>query len=470
MVETLKYATVKFDEVIANNCRLEASVFNIEARNAKEILKHCKWELKTVCGNNGIASSYVLERFKRIFVEKSEFPIYQPSQILELRSEKPKYISSKTNTNIDALRVHKGQILMTCSGTTGKTAIVSNQFDNKIFSHDLLRITTHNSEDTGFLYAFFNSEVGRKVVLVNNYGAVIQHIEPEHLQKVEIPNPENEIKEKIHNLIMESFDLRDKSNELIDEAEKLLLENLKLPPLDKLKPGYFDNNANVKTFLMKLEDLNNRLDGSYHLPLIYALENWLLNNSECVKRIGDTEISQKIIQAGRFKRNYVDSNYGIVFLGGKQLLELDPSTKKYLSRKIHSERFASELFLKENMIAVTCSGTIGKVNIVPKHWENWAMSQHVLRIIVNDEIAGYLYIWLQSEYGQCLIERQTYGSVVNEIEEEHLADVPVPLLKDKNTMQKINDLALTANKLRAEAYYKEQEAIKMIDEEVIYAK
>ena len=42
-------------------------------------------------------------------------PIYQPSTIVDIKPTPDGYISHLTQTNIDALRVHKGQILMTCS-------------------------------------------------------------------------------------------------------------------------------------------------------------------------------------------------------------------------------------------------------------------------------------------------------------------------------------------------------------------
>ena len=68
-----------------------------------------------------------------------------------------------------------------------------------------------------------------------------------------------------------------------------------------------------------------------------------------------------------------------------------------------------------------------------------------------------------------LIKRFTYGSVVDEIDSNHVSNVEVPLLKDKNIQWKINDLALEANKKRYEAYMLEQQAIKMVNDKVIHA-
>ena len=77
---------------------------------------------------------------------------------------------------------------------------------------------------------------------------------------------------------------------------------------------------------------------------------------------------------------------------------------------------------------------------------------------------------MQSEYGYNLIKRFTYGSVVDEIDDHHVRQIPIPLLKDKSVQKQINNLALEANQKRYEAYQLEQEALRIMDDEVIYAK
>jgi type I restriction enzyme, S subunit len=81
-------------------------------------------------------------------------------------------------------------------------------------------------------------------------------------------------------------------------------------------------------------------------------------------------------------------------------------------------------------------------------------------------MAGYLYTWLASNYALPLIQRFTYGAVVDEIDHHHLAQVAVPLPKDPET---ISRLVLKANDKRTEAYYLEKEALKILDEKVIFA-
>lgn len=467
----LKWCSVSLSDVIFRGKRLEASVFDVEAKQARQIIKNSKFPSTTIGGENGLTTSYTCARFKRIWLEHSDFPIYQPSTIVDIKPKPDGYISNLTKTNIENLRVKKGQILMTCSGTIGKVSYVSDTLKNKIFSHDLLRINCKNTVDQGYVYTYLKSKVGNKILLTNSYGAVITHIEPEHLATIPIPDAPKEIKERIHNLIVESFKLRDESNKLIDQATTLLIDELKLPPISEFKQNNIKNSANVNAFSVKLSNLAGRVDASYHLPIVDKIVEHLKKCAKEVTTIGDERISKQIILAGVFKRTYVEEEYGYPFLGGKEITQLSPKTEKYLSKPIHKKRYEKELKVTENTILVTDRGTIGTTTIVPRHWNGYAVSQNVLKLVpANNNIAGYIYIFLNSEWGTELIRRQTYGSVVDMIDNNSLSSVEIPLLKNQDIQNKINDLALQANEKRYKAYLLEQEALKIMDEEVIYAK
>ena len=467
----IKWCSVNLSDVFSRGKRLEASVFDVEAKRARQIIFKGKFPVAYIGGENGLTTSYTGARFKRIWLEKSDLPIYQPSSIVDIKPIPDGYISKLTQTNVEKLKVHKGQILLTCSGTIGKATYVSETLDNKIFSHDLLRINCNEPSDAGYIYTYLISKLGNKILLTNSYGAVITHIESEHLSTVPIPNPPNEIKSKINDLIVKSFALRDESNKLIDDATKLLIDELKLPPIEKLELDLYDPKASVETYSVKLSNLKGRIDGSYHVPVVQAIIDCLKANAAEVTNVGDETISKDIILPGRFKRVYVDEGFGRVFIGGKQIGELDPTNKKYLSIKKHGDRISKQLELHENETLITRSGTVGNVAFVPKHWESWVASEHIIRVIPStNDISGYLNIFLASDYGHSLITHYTYGSVVDEIDDNHVRDIPFPLLKDKATQNKINEMALEANQKRYEAYLAEQEALRIMNEEVIFAK
>lgn len=166
----------------------------------------------------------------------------------------------------------------------------------------------------------------------------------------------------------------------------------------------------------------------------------------------------------------MDEGYGRVLIGGKQLYELNPYSKKYISIEKHKKLIES-LEIEPNTILITRSGTIGKSILSPKHWNHWIPSDHIIRVIPStNELAGYLSIFLASEYAKPLITHNTYGSVIDEIDDNHVRNIPVPLLKNDKVQKKINELALEANGKRYEAYKLEEEALSFMDEQVIHAK
>lgn len=164
---------------------------------------------------------------------------------------------------------------------------------------------------------------------------------------------------------------------------------------------------------------------------------------------------------------YVGDGEGSVFLGGKQLLELDPSGKKYICLS-NDEIERMELSIKENTILISRSGTIGKINITPKHWKGWIPSDDVIRVIpIDTSMAGYIYAWLSTDYGNELINHFRFGAVITHIDIYQVSQVQIPLLANKDSQKKINDLMLEANQKRYKAYLLEQQAISTVNNLVL---
>lgn len=463
--EDMSWSSVSLSEVLGKEKRFEASVFDLECKHARNIVENSIYGSSEINIDRDLIECYTRSRFKRIWLEKSEYPIYQPTSMLDVYPKSDGYISKLTNTNIEALKVSLGQILITCSGTVGNISFVSETLNGKIFSHDLLRVKFKKEYDNGFFYTFLKTYVGKQILKSNKYGSVISHIEAEHMNEVLVPLAPLNLKKKIHGLIIQSYANRDESNRLIDEATKIMIEELELPPIDDLKNEAFSYSKEINSFSTKLSDLNGRLESNYHLPIIKVLENHLREKADLVK-LENKEITENIVLAGVFKRNYVQKGHGYPFLGGKEITQLSPETDKYLSKITHKKRYEKELRVKENWILVTDRGTIGKVVIVPKHMENMAVSQNVLKIVPKI-YPGYIYCFLNSDYGQILIKRQSYGSVVNMIDDSSLGDVQIPIIKDREIVKKIDCLVLEANELRYQAYKQEQKAIEIMNREVL---
>src|SRR5690606_9843566 len=137
--DQLKYTSVSLTEIFNNKLRLEANAFNLEAKVAKEKILSNKYGIVNLWSKNGLVeTAFHRPRFKRIYVDHKEIPFFQPSSITEVYPKPSKYISAKTDTKLESLKVRKGMLLMTVSGTIGKVAIAGKKLENQVFSHDML--------------------------------------------------------------------------------------------------------------------------------------------------------------------------------------------------------------------------------------------------------------------------------------------------------------------------------------------
>lgn len=468
--EELRWCSVTLNEVLERGSRLEGSVFDVKGKHAREMLARCKWQVLPLYGLDGfVDESWYPGRFKRGYcssTSKNAVGFLGSSEMLDIKPEPVKFMP-RLAKQAKKVSVEEQLVLLSRSGTIGNVTFVSKTLSQYLVSEHAIRI---KSDYPGYVYSFLCSSVGQVLIQSSIYGAVVDQVEPEHLGSVPIPDPPPILKQQIHDLVVHSYALRDKSNALLEEAERLLYDALKLPPLAKLCPHAFDKDAGLYNYAVNLSKLAGRLDAPYHVPIIDAIMRRLKREAAKITTIGDPQISKRVILPGRFARVYVKEGQGVPFFGGKQIYELDPANKKYLSLVKHGSRMKKDLKLSPLMTLITRSGTIGKAALVPDHWSNWIINEHVIRVEpTSRDIAGYLYVFLATEYGRKMITRFTYGSVVNEIDDRHVAQVCVPILKDSSVQSEINRLALEANAKRTEAYHAEQKAIRITNEEVIHA-
>ena len=465
--DDINWSSVSLSDILTRDKRLEASTFNIDRDHALQLLNNSKYEVITLGTDNiGFNDCYYGPRAKRNYlsdIDSTSIGFLGSSEMLDIYPKPIKYVSPD-NPMVKQLSLSEEIILISRSGTIGNVTFVNKSLAKYLVSEHAIRLVI--DKFPGYIYAYLKTDIAQNLLHAEKFGSVILEIEPEALKNMPIPNPPDIIKKKIDDLILQSYAKRDESNKLIDEATKIMIDELELPPIEELKKEAFSYSKDINSFSTKLSDLNGRLEGNYHLPLVEVIEKYSSKNANLIK-LNSEKITEKIILPGRFKRVYVEKGNGKIFLGGKEISQLDPSDKKFLSVKHYSDKLIDDITIKRNDILVTRSGTVGKVMMAPKHWENWISSDHVIRILSKELYHGLVFIWLSSEYGKELIKRQIYGSVVNEITDEQLGDVVIPIFKDNKINTSILNLIDEANELRYQAYKQEQEAINIMNKEVL---
>ncbi len=138
-------------------------------------------------------------------------------------------------------------------------------------------------------------------------------------------------------------------------------------------------------------------------------------------------VTARIFHAGREARLWVDdAAYGVPFMGSSDIRVADFSALPLIARR-QIER--NPLFtLGSGWTLITRSGTIGRMAYARPDMDGMACSEHVLRVVPNAERipSGYLYAFLSSRYGVPLVVSGTYGAIIQHIEPEHIAGLPVP--------------------------------------------
>lgn len=168
-----------------------------------------------------------------------------------------------------------------------------------------------------------------------------------------------------------------------------------------------------------------------------------------------------IYNGPKFSRTYVESpEYGVPFVGSSSMLYADLSDLPLLSRKQAEGRMLRHLELKRGMSLISCSGTIGRMVYARREMEGMWSSQHILKVVADPEQvpSGYLYAYLSSKFGIPLVVSGTYGSIIQSIGPEHVADLPVPRLGDA-LEHEIHTLVEQAAELRTKASQLKREAV-----------
>jgi type I restriction enzyme S subunit len=452
--------TVNLSEMFDAGVRLEASAFNIEAHNAVTALENSGLQLIPLYGKGGLCQeAHNAFRFKRTYVSPERgVPFLSSSDIINLRPRINHYLSRKHTKNLDKLLIQQWDILISCSGTVGNIGLASETFVGKALSQHAIRLRAIDADTAGYIAAFLRSRYGRPQLTQATYGSVIVHIEPEHLTRVLIPNLHTIRRIEIGRQMCKAGELRDEANRLLDEADRLLHERLNLPYLDSIASVH----EQFSTTTIKASQWMGRLEGSFHDPVALAAEKQLRDLSVEVTTVGDARVTREVRAITKFrKRVYVEKG-GIPLLSSKQIFQVDPVDVKRLAKGAHTKDLP-EIQLEENMIAVTRSGTIGRVQIIPAYMAQWTASEDATRILAaSDMNSGYLYAWLASDYGHRLITRHSYGSVIVHVDLEMLASISIPL-PEPSIRDEIGNLVLKANALRDEAWHKEQDAINKLE-------
>lgn len=430
----------------------------LEARDALKRLAARKDKLRDV--TLGMFDS---GRESRNWVDDPRFGVrYMGSSAITLAdlSSLP-LISNKQVARNPKLLIKEGWSLITRSGTIGRMAYVRREMAGLACSEDVLRVVPDPERIApGYLYAFLSSRYGVPLVVSGTYGAIIQHIEPEHIADLPVPRFDAQTEAAVAEKVDAAARARSEAVELLQEARNRLHLRLGLSaptPVSVLtKPDV--TSVSSDTF-------RDRGDG-YYYSARNAESRRAFDAAGGNRALG--EVAEVFIP-GIFKRLYAsDPQFGSPYITGGDVFELAPVSDKFLMKRVAAEY---GLLLKKGMIVVQeagqLGGLIGRSVMVGSYLDGFSCSNNMIRIVPEDDIdGGYLFTLLSSEHGVRLLSREAAGSSIPHTDEQRVKRIQVPWPSRKDR-EDIGAPAIRARELRDQACAWEQEARDMLEAKVL---
>ena len=195
------YFTIKRKDIVADDLTLNPvrylPQFAESRRRAVELGEREGWSVEHL---GQIAQVFGGPRLKRPYAEKgvTEGPsvvrFFTGNAVTQTRGENVKYLDLRRAKApqirmIEVMRLRRGMILITRSGTTGRVVYATAYHDGAIGTEDVIRVVVEDEALRGYVYQFLHSKLGQDQLKMNIAGAIVDHIEPSDVKKVIVPVP-----------------------------------------------------------------------------------------------------------------------------------------------------------------------------------------------------------------------------------------------------------------------------------------
>lgn len=371
-------------------------------------------------------------------------------------------ISKKQVSSNPLFLVRRGMTLITRSGTIGRTAYVRPEMDGMACSDALRVVPDPEKIPPGYLYAFLSSKFGIPLVASGTYGAIIQHLEPEHIADIPVPRLDPKTEREIHALVEKAAELRTTASSRLNNIKQVLKDHFQVPQQLSKKAQKKDCSVGSSSLL---QGELSRLDPWFYNAKAMAADEWVGSHTS-----GYSELQEMASVYGvpPFKRWYVEGDeHGIGFFGSADIFKVDRTPEKYLS--MAQTHGLEKYILERETILLASSGSLGGVIGRPQFTDSelagQAASNHVVRVMAKKHkvMPGYLYAYLSlDEIGYPLILRTATGDAIPEIWPVYLGLIKI-LKAPRSLITEVHEVVVSAFEMRVQATKAESAAREILE-------
>ena len=447
----MKTGAINYSIKTQTGLRFDASFHLSEGLVVKRQIASSPYDMLTI--KDVTSDIFYGNRAKRVYVSKREhgIPFLSSSDILQADLENVKLASKKYTPCIEQMTLEKGWTLISRSGTIGNCAFANAKHAQKLASEHVIRLVPNNILRGGLVYAYLASNHGHSLLTQGTFGAVIQHIEPNFIASLPIPKFPDDFQKVVDDLIQESARLREEAVDALEEAVNYFNEK------------YSINEKTQKTFSLGLKELklgfaayNNNLEVDEFIGK-YSNDAYELKNK-----------TSKIFAPPLFKHIYLNKDNGYPFMTGSELTQFNLRYYRWLSPR--GVKDINDYVVKRGTLLLYKSGTtdggiLGNVFIADKKLDGCCLSDHVIRVVFNEERQAYwAYAFLRSKGGVRMLQRLATGTMIPFITPERLSHILIPNPDDN--YERITTLIEKYIDLNSRSKECEDRAINMVETEI----
>ena len=447
----MKTGAINYSIKAQAGLRFDASFHLSEGLVVKRQIASSPYDMLTI--KDVSSEIFYGNRAKRVYVSNREhgIPFLSSSDILQADLENVKLASKKYTPCIEQMTLKKGWTLISRSGTIGNCAFANAKHAQKLASEHVIRLVPNNILRGGLVYAYLASNHGHSLLTQGTFGAVIQHIEPNFIASLPIHKFPDDFQEEVDDLIQESARLREEAADALEEA------------VNYFNGKFSINEKTQKTFSLELKELklgfaayNNNLEVDEFIGK-YSIDAYELKNK-----------TSKIFAPPLFKHIYLSKDNGFPFMTGSELTQFNLRYYRWLSPR--GVKDINDYVVKRGTLLLYKSGTtdggiLGNVFIADKKLDGCCLSDHVIRVVFNEERQAYwAFAFLRSKGGVRMLQRLATGTMIPFITPDRLSHILIPNPDDN--YERITTLIEEYIDLNSRSKECEDRAINMVETEI----
>jgi hypothetical protein len=352
-------------------------------------------------------------------------PFLGSTDMLEADFTNLPLLHKKTARQLPYLEVKPGMTMISCSGTVGRTTYVRPDMAGFWSSQHTMKVNPDPDRVLpGYLYAFLSSSYGIPMIANAAYGAIIQHIEPEHIADLPVPRFGGGVEEEIHGYVQTAADLRARFQAGVTAATSDVFESTGLPELIDYRWHREPRSVGFEV---------SHIDSASLRAMNYDARAGRLANiiaSVPHRTLGEICDGGELSRGNRFGRIPADPGHGFLLVGQEQLFWTLPEGR-WIALKPGE---AGALKAHDESIMVACRGLltdgalIGRASFVTGSWLRYVYTEDLLRVRSGaaDFPSAYLFAFMRSEVAFRMLRSLVSGTGPQDINAVLRKRIPVP--------------------------------------------